>query len=503
MAHYIIIIIIIVIIVLLQSICFYITLQKANLFKNIFPDNHKLFILDQFVGGELYINIKHESITLRVIINSINNYLNNNKSAISDYHLIKDIVDRNCDAKEEDINTLIPVPLYLGLAGTMLGILIGIGILVFGGGLNNLLNAGNSSGAEGVESLLGGVAIAMGSSFVGIVLTTISSWFTKSAKETEENNKNTFLSWLQASLLPKLSDGTAAVLEKVTRDLTQFNNTFSENTREMKAAFSTIKDTYKDLSSVLNAINHLKISDIAKYNIEVYNSMRNTTQEIGNLGEQLKGVNQYLSATNDVVEKLDIVFDREITQFDERIGAVKKAVGKIDDGLSQSLTKLNENSSHHLEVFMKSSSILNERFEKAVDEQQYVLENTIAQQQDRIEEAFTKQETSIKGFGERQEKTLESKSKEIELIVSGLQNITAVKTSIGNLAQATKEQNDKFDRLANSIEKLAQMKTNEGCVVHPLTTIPKWIKITSIVIGGCISFVGLFYVIITTLELYR
>ena len=60
----------------------------------------------------------------------MNNYLDNNKSAVSDFHLMKDIVDRNCDAKEEEIQTQIPVPLYLGLIGTMSGILIGVGFLV-------------------------------------------------------------------------------------------------------------------------------------------------------------------------------------------------------------------------------------------------------------------------------------------------------------------------------------------------------------------------------------
>ena len=98
---------------------------------------------------------------------SINSYLESNKSGISDFSLMKDIVDRNCDAAEEEINTQIPIPLYLGLVGTMVGILVGIGHLWISGGLSDLLNIdSSSSGMDGIEALLGGVALAMISSIL-------------------------------------------------------------------------------------------------------------------------------------------------------------------------------------------------------------------------------------------------------------------------------------------------------------------------------------------------
>ena len=53
---------------------------------------------------------------------------------------MKDIIDRNCDSVEEEIQALIPIPIYLGLVGTMLGILVGAGLLVFSGGLHDLLS---------------------------------------------------------------------------------------------------------------------------------------------------------------------------------------------------------------------------------------------------------------------------------------------------------------------------------------------------------------------------
>lgn len=129
------------------------------------------------------ISSSHQNPVFDEIKKAINNYLSNNKGSVSDFHLMKDIVDRNCDAKEEEINTQIPVPLYLGLMGTMIGILVGIGYLVVSGELSALFDVEDGhSGIEGVKALLGGVALAMISSILGIFLTTSGSMKAKDAK---------------------------------------------------------------------------------------------------------------------------------------------------------------------------------------------------------------------------------------------------------------------------------------------------------------------------------
>lgn len=521
--HYIIIIIIIAIIITGQFAYFFYTCRKIRNLKTIFPESNIKYTLDSYVSGEPRIVTSHQNQVLATICGSINSYLQNNTGAVSDYHLIKDIVERNCDASEDEIDTQIPVPLYMGLAGTMLGILFGVGLLVKNGGLEALLNydvpswfvnrfpvdsstdtiknAWTKEGTEGVETLLGGVAIAMGASFVGIVLTTIASWIAKSARTTVEENKNTFLSWLQANLLPKLSDGAGAILDKVSRNLNQFNATFSQNTRELRETFGSVKDIYRDLSSVLNAINHLRINDLAKYNIMVYEKMKNSADEIGILGEQLKGVNQYLQTTNHVVEKLDAVFEREISQFDQRIGVIKKVVGEIDNGIGHSLAKLGENSTFHLNEFIKSGVKLNEKFGEAIEGQQSTLQEAIVVQRQLFEDELLKQEVSFNDILDKQNKALAAKSKEIESIVAELQNLSAVKNGINNLEKSTKEQNGKLDRLIQSIEKLAQMKVNEGGVVSPWDGIPIWVKISGFSIGGCIAITGLFFVFVTLFEL--
>ena len=82
-------------------------------------------------------NIDNELLTDE-IIDPINSYLDKNKGA-TDYHIIKDLTDRACDKVQDEVDSYNPVPLYLGLCGTMLGIIMGIFFLWLSGGLDSLL----------------------------------------------------------------------------------------------------------------------------------------------------------------------------------------------------------------------------------------------------------------------------------------------------------------------------------------------------------------------------
>lgn len=95
------------------------------------------------------------------IKDSINKYLENNSGSVIDFSLLKDAVDRHCDSVENDINTLTPTPLYCGLAGTMAGVIVGLGSLITTGSITDLLSSGSGNfgtAAEGVNDLLSGVA---------------------------------------------------------------------------------------------------------------------------------------------------------------------------------------------------------------------------------------------------------------------------------------------------------------------------------------------------------
>ena len=108
------VIIIVVIIVALQITAFIFNFLKMRLFRNIFRYNYSWRLStndDEIVAG---INGDGNKI-FQSIVASINKYLSKNAGGVIDFALLKDSVDRHCDSTEEEISTLLPIPLYLGL----------------------------------------------------------------------------------------------------------------------------------------------------------------------------------------------------------------------------------------------------------------------------------------------------------------------------------------------------------------------------------------------------
>ena len=168
--------IIVLIIVCLQIYFFVMNVHRMKEYKKIFEKESSWQIEHSsetgFVSG---INGDGNKVFLS-IKESISKYLGSNSGSVIDFHLLKDAVDRHCDAVENDINTLTPVPLYCGLAGTMAGVIIGLGSLLETGSITALLSSesGNfGAAADGVNDLLQGVAWAMLASICGIFFTTV------------------------------------------------------------------------------------------------------------------------------------------------------------------------------------------------------------------------------------------------------------------------------------------------------------------------------------------
>jgi hypothetical protein len=391
------------------------------------------------------ISVSHDNSTLATIIESINDYLKNNKSA-SDYHLMKDIVDRNCDAQEEDISTQIPIPLYMGLVGTMAGILIGILYLWLSGSMGDLLSAGGGSGADGVEALLGGVALAMISSILGIVLTTWASVNFKTAKAAVESDKHCFLSWIQATLLPSLSDNVADTLERMSRNLSAFNDTFSSNTSDLGQALSQVNDSYRLQTQLLDTVNRLQEKDITSNNLTLLGKLLECSKQIGILGKYLENVNDYLENVRTLNDRLDLqesrtreieemakFFKSEIKEIESRKAAITKTVGTVDDYLQQALEKLKVHADAQFAELLKSTG--------------------------------------------KQQDLLKQKTEEITSLVDELKNLSEIRKGIVAFENAIKGQNAKIENLTNAIARLAEMKSDTASHRNDL---PKWLKIAAI-----------------------
>ncbi|MBO5988284.1 MAG: hypothetical protein J6Q03_02230 [Paludibacteraceae bacterium] len=402
------------------------------------------------------------------ILNSINKYLYKNKETVSDFNIMKDIVERSCDVEEEELHTLVPIPLYCGLVGTMAGILVGVMYLVLSGSLTSLLTSSNNTGADGVSALLSGVGIAMFCSILGVVLTTYASLSLKDAKKEEEEGKHEFLSWIQANLLPTLSNGMSDTIRRFTENLQGFNEMFSSNTRKLQETLRFVNKTSQGQAEIISAsnqiiesINNLKIKQIASANIEVYDKLKDCSEEIGTLSEYLKTVNSYLTKVNSLSKKLDDADNRvrmieEMAHFfkEERAslemvkGKISMAVGEMDSEFSTAMSDLQSKLGGSINQLANHTTEQTQTYEKTIEEQR---------------------------------KVLESKTSDMSKLVADMNKMADVKDSISKMGKAISEQNQKLEKLANSIKEMANAKASNGTITPFM---PKWVKWGAISLGG-------------------
>ncbi len=263
------------------------------------------------------------NIVFSSIKESISKYLGSNSGSVIDFHLLKDAVDRHCDAVENDINTLTPVPLYCGLAGTMAGVIIGLSSLLATGSITALLSSGTGdfgSAAIGVNDLLEGVAWAMLASICGIFFTTVSSVLFKRYKLEGESGKNTFLAWLQARLLPELPSDTSEALNNLVKNLFKFNNTFSENTSKLGEALRNVNDSYRIQADIIQSVHDMDVMKMAKANVNVLKELKDCTDKLESFNKYLNDIHGYTDAILKFTTQFEAESERlhvleEIQQF--------------------------------------------------------------------------------------------------------------------------------------------------------------------------------------------
>lgn len=285
---------------------------------------------------------------------SINKYLENNSGSVIDFSLLKDAVDRHCDSVENDINTLTPTPLYCGLAGTMAGVIVGLGSLITTGSITDLLSSGSGNfgtAADGVNDLLSGVAWAMLASIMGIMLTTIASLLFKRYKLQGESGKNTFLAWLQAKLLPELPSDTSDALNRLVKNLNKFNNTFAENTSSLRGALREVNESYRIQGDVIKAVHDMDVMKMAKANVRVLEELKECTDKLEQFNEYLDDIHGYTDAIHTFTTQFEQEANRlhvleEIQQFFMRHKAeIAKDSADVDVALRNALRTLKETAS--------------------------------------------------------------------------------------------------------------------------------------------------------------
>ena len=168
------------------------------------------------------------SAAFRDVIHETNAYLCKNVGTSADFSIIQDICERKIESLETQISNAVNVPLYLGLAGTFMGIITGLAGIAFN--IDSLFSAGVVAQTSPVRNLLIGVVIAMIASFVGLYLMIKNSSINyKKALIECDKNKNGYYDFVRRELMPVLSNSMASSLNSLKSVLGEFIGKFGKN----------------------------------------------------------------------------------------------------------------------------------------------------------------------------------------------------------------------------------------------------------------------------------
>ncbi|OUJ73794.1 hypothetical protein [Hymenobacter crusticola] len=260
------------------------------------------------------------------ILVDTNAYLRHNKGAAADFNILKDIAERQSQVVANEAQADVATPLYLGLLGTFLGVILGlVGIARNGVSDDNALTP-----------FLTGVLIAMTGSFVGLLLTLLGNGLLRSARQQLDVLQNSYYTFLQARLLPILHSDMAGSLSNLKSVLDAFNQDFVGKVTLFEPIMDKLTDNIRVQSRFLEALDKIGYDQMAKANIAVFEKVRESADLFGQFTGYQQKLNQMLEAGYHSAQSVNSILDR-LRGFEKGINDLGQYIGKNDNVIQHQL----------------------------------------------------------------------------------------------------------------------------------------------------------------------
>lgn len=189
------------------------------------------------------------------VLYGINSYLCKNVGTSADFEQLKSICESRVDSLQSTIHNSLNVPLFLGLGGTFIGIIIGLLGIDFKEIFATIINTQNAVNLSGLQHLLWGVIAAMCASFIGLGLTIWNSAIElKKANQKIDDKRERYYNFLRRELMPVLSNSMASNLVSLRGELLK---DLSEDFKVFKLYQTELNNTIKSLATTTEKIDNL------------------------------------------------------------------------------------------------------------------------------------------------------------------------------------------------------------------------------------------------------
>ena len=180
---------------------------------------------------------------LKNLIKELNLYMARNKGT-TDFSIIQNKTERYANTIYENASSNLSLPTYYGLMGTFLGVFMGLCGFVMTDFLNWIGMDISTDEESNVTRLIIGVMVSMGTSFIGLFLTTMSNKAATECKRIMDERKNMFYDFIQNELMPVLGMSVVAALSQLKETLLHFHESFDVITDKFERTFNGCTDRF-------------------------------------------------------------------------------------------------------------------------------------------------------------------------------------------------------------------------------------------------------------------
>lgn len=450
--------------------------KKLEVVRKFFYKKRGYKVWGEAENSQLDAHVAEEGSNLHNLIKELNEYTDKNHGT-TDFSVIQNKTDRKINVLYDDATSKIAFPTYVGLMGTFIGVFLGL--LFFTVGLSSSTGEGITD--ETIGNLISGVLVSMSTSFIGLLLTTVSHHMAAETQKIVGEQKNDFFEFIQNELMPTLGVSMVAALNKLhdtinlfepsfNRVIDRFQNTFDSCTMRFGNAFeqnvSTVSEAVRVMGDNMDKINQnvdlnerliktMQSEDLqrtlgvfidASFSYGLIVDRTRKFEEIASLLEKrllelVKTQQQYnlsLEIPLNVANKLNQILSR-VTDFEKSINALGRSIDKTDLLANTEIEALKD-------------AI------KAIKKKQKIAVEAMEVSDGHLENIFKMQAESIVKLGRTYEESFASYAEKFQTILDGLE-----KEMLSRRREIIVAIEDKFslDQIQQEFSQLGKLKKIE------------------------------------------
>ncbi|AHM63102.1 hypothetical protein D770_24285 [Flammeovirgaceae bacterium 311] len=247
-----------------------------------------------------------------VLLQEVQAYLLRNQGTVTGLNTIKDMSERRLEAETGNLQVTVATPLYIGLLGTFLGVILGLGAVVTGGVTE-----------EAIERFLLGVVVAMLGSFFGLLFTLLGNREYRLASGIASVRLNDWLNFLQIQLLPRLQSDLSQSLGNLKVVLDEFNKDFFQRISDFKSVFANLNQYVGLQERFLVALQQTDYSQLTEANLRFFEQIQKNESIFERFGQYLQRLNESMDTGREAASDIREIVEH-LRQLDDVQGYLKQ-----------------------------------------------------------------------------------------------------------------------------------------------------------------------------------